>query len=217
MRFFDRTFLLPFLLTLVICLAVAALGLDAIKEWQTLIAGILALVGATLVLLAADRQIANEQSLANDDREVAKKAAKMRLAYEMEYLAQQFARIVNSDLGFPLQSVPLPPFPVPSFANQPGDLVALSAEESEELYTLAREIRIDAGQIEWLSALPAKEAAHELKVSCSGGHALDCVKWRDALGQAIGWSPMVFPPAQRQSMEQAASAQGTSSGSSTST
>jgi len=67
----NRWFILPFLLTLVLCFAVADLGFDAIKDWQTLIAGLLALAGAGWTILYLQKQIEENKNIADRQHRLA--------------------------------------------------------------------------------------------------------------------------------------------------
>lgn len=85
---FDRWFVLPFLLTLVICLAVADLGLERIKDWQTLITGLLALAGAGWTVLHLQKQIEQNKEAADRQHRNAVRAANAHVLRTLDELRQ---------------------------------------------------------------------------------------------------------------------------------
>lgn len=187
---FDRTFFLIVLLTLVICFAIADLGLEVIKQWQTLIAGLLALAGAGLVLIAADRQIAHGREVAEEAREIARRAALMDVFLEMEVLLERCETVavetrnwVNSkgDMGHRHTSLPVP------------DLARSAAiarlPEAEDLFKFLRNLRVVNDNASIYGQLQSSSDLPEYVMAKAAATAIRAYAWRTRLAASLGWTP----------------------------
>lgn len=182
--------MLAFFATLAICFAVAGIGFETIKEWQTLIAGVLALGGAGLVLVATDQQIKHAKEVANESRETTARSALMHVLLEFDQLQQRCERIAfdcdiwlgSGGCGGKVHGE----VPVPDFAKC-LDVVRLpQAPKILEFVALLREINDTADAIrEFETAMEVAEF-----ISTKGAvAAIRAFDWRRSIRVELGWAP----------------------------
>lgn len=190
MRDFARFSILPFLLTLTICVVVSAVGLEKIEAWQTLIAGVLALIGAAGVLLAAHWEVSEIRSIAGREVRQQRRAARMRITTEMESLFDACEKIVmdlgnwrrsNHTMGKRHIKIPAPVFV--------SDTSIAYLPEAEDLLRFVRNIRIVNENTVVYEAVNPQEAESYLMTEAAAC-AVRAFVWRHLLAKMIGWRPM---------------------------
>jgi hypothetical protein len=199
MKPFDRYSVVPFLLTLVIVGPVAFLGwqhsIDILYRWQTLATGMLALAGAAIVHVAAKWQISNERDLAKQARQDRVSAARMRVAYQLELLANDLVAIARRRRmfqGFFATESDL--MPLPGYVASTADLTQLPPNESEAMLDLAR--RITAGNNLFLGK---NDEVERFRVFAAVS-AVTAIDWRNLFGAEVGWREMQFGKKRRKEM-----------------
>lgn len=176
-----------------------------LKEWQTLIAGLLAIAGAALVLVAARWQIAGERRLAAEHARQRVHAARMSLASRLEALARQCDNIIwdialwhstDGQNGNRHLAVP-----TPSFATDYAALAEIPAEESEALTRLVMDMASTNDHAMFTDESAGTDVAEEFINVQAAVFALRAIEWNGRMAREIGWKPMHFDPARKTKLE----------------
>jgi hypothetical protein len=222
MRLLDRFFIVVFLITIFAVTAIEWVswrcsGVDPCRaalisdlyNWQVLITGVLVLAGAIL-LMAPRREIrTQERSVADPSDAKRLRAARMRLAYQLQLLAETYDKILRTsdevtgelkrvallELARPASYLPLPPF-----VTEMSDLTVLAPEESEALLELARGLaRLNA----FVERFPRTDRALlERMVRIRAARTvLVAIYWRNRFASEIGWRSMRYPASRRKELQ----------------
>ena len=212
MQFFDRYFWTVFILALVAGTGIVVwvdwrCGVDAdcasflvrdLRDWQSLIAGILVLAGAILFLLASRWRIEAERDLAARGDAEKVRAARMRIAYQLELFANTYRGVLRGieAPGLPLTPtrmfLPHPPFDFWDLANMPPS-------ESEALLSFAHGIAATNDQLfrNWHDRQSATKMARQRAVRTF----LESIEWRNRYAPLIGWSEVWLTDAERDRLQ----------------
>lgn len=225
MRLVDRVFILVFLITLFAATAIEWVswrcpGADACRatlisdlyNWQILIAGFLVLGGALLLMAPRGEvrgEVRTQEPLVAPDETKQLRAARMRLAYQLELLAETYDKILRTsdevtrelkrvallELARPASYLPLPPF-----VSEMSDLTSLAPQESEALLELARGLaRLNA----FVERFPRTDRAMlERMVRIRAARTvLVAIYWRNRFASEIGWRNMRYPASRRMELQ----------------
>jgi hypothetical protein len=218
MRIVDRLFVFVFLISLLAVTVFAWLSfrcsgaascqdalLGDVYNWQALIGASLVFAGV-LLLKAPSGKIETRKNMAEPlvaiEDQSRLRAARMRLAYQLELLAETYDKIIETieevtrELTRPaylgLRS-PASSLPLPQFATDMSDLVLLPPSESEALLGLCRDIaRVNA----FVERLPhnTDQALLEQMVQVRAAKTVVlAIYWRNQIGSEIGWQNVTYP------------------------
>jgi hypothetical protein len=168
-----------------------------IYNYQTLMTGLLALGGAYIVLVAAKWQIAHERDLAKQAKEDRVIAARMRVAYQLELLANDLVAIVRRRKiiqGFVAAEGDF--IPLPDYVANMADLTQLPSAESEAMLDLARRISVANSFLTRSSAEDAERFRYLAAIN-----ARTAIDWRNRLGTEVGWREMPLGKRRRGEMQ----------------
>jgi hypothetical protein len=219
MRIVNRLFVFVFLISLLTvtvftwlsfrCSGAASCRdalLGDVYNWQALIGASLVFAGV-LLLMAPSGKIETQKDMTEPRAAIEDqsrlRAARMRLAYQLELLAETYDKIIGTieevtrELTRPaylgLRSSPASSLPLPQFATDMSDLVLLPPSEGEALLGLCRDIsRVNA----FVERLPhnTDQALLEQMVRLRAAKTVVlAIYWRNQIGSEIGWQNVTYP------------------------
>jgi hypothetical protein len=215
MQFFDRYFWTVFSLALAIGAGVVAwvdwrcsVGADCrpalvrdLSDWQALITGVFVLAGAVLVLLSSRWKIEAERDLAARSDVERIRAARMRIAYQLELFADTYRGVLRE-----IEAPGLPLTPTRMLLPQPPfdfwDLAAIPPSESEALLRFAHGIAATNERL--FRTWHARQLATQIARLRAVRTLLESIEWRNRYAPLIGWSEVRLMDAERVRLQELA-------------
>ena len=195
MKFLDRYFWLPFTLTLITIGPVVALSdvsIETIKAWQTLIAGLLALAGAVLVLVAARWETNVAKRIAEDYKDRRCRTARMYVASELEAFCNRCDQIVIDIMNYSGSGGGMGKAHVELPSLNPTNVAEIgSLPEAEQFFRFATNIsRIneDASTLYEISET-TDGTLNYIRIRAASS-AVRAYEFRNQLARFIGWHAM---------------------------